>query len=254
MYRKASLLITSALLLSASFALAQSFEINPNPSYDTTSGVPPYNGSQGGHQYVEMKVDVKNISFNPITFSWRNITDTTQNPSGWILVGVCDNIQCRAEGGSWYFGDPQQSNPVASGMVMDPKMAVHVYAPDNGPDGTGVYKIELSGGHQTDTAVFILTKNSNTGISAIQINDKRVSIYPNPIAADGMLQVYIDKNLHAANATIYNIIGRAQMTLPVAQNKELNAFNVNKLPAGLYILRLADQNGNIITSRKFSKR
>jgi hypothetical protein len=132
-------------------------------------------------------------------------------------------------------------------------MEARIYAPTDEPDGVGLFKVEISTAQQMDTLVFMLTKDSTTGIAAISLNDKRVSVYPNP-ASGSDLHVFIDAGLKATQATVYSIIGREQMSMPITANKELITFDVNRLPAGLYILRLTDAKGQTITSRKFSKK
>jgi len=250
MIKKIFLYFVSAMFCSV-FVTAQVFEIETNPVEATTTGVTPYiPGDPSGHDFVSFETAVKNISNDSVTLTWTNISDTTQQPLNWLLTGICDNIVCRGEYGSWYYGAPQTANAFAPNATMP--LIVHVYASSNDPDGTGTYKIQLSAHGQTDTAVFILTKNT-TGISAISLKDNRVSIYPNPVATGNNLNVFINKDLKATKAVIYNIIGREQMRLPVASDKEVNTYNVSSLAPGIYMLRLTDAYGKVITSRKFSK-
>src|SRR5690606_16616997 len=115
-------------------------------------------------------------------------TDTTQNPTDWILVGVCDNNGCYAEYGFWYYGDTVTSAPSAPGNDMD--MFAHVYAPNTSESGQGIYKIEISTENQIDTAIFILTMQTVGVNDVIHVADNRVNLYPNP--AQNEITLYVD--------------------------------------------------------------
>src|SRR5690606_26913869 len=171
----------AGFLISSAAVHAQSLEILTNPVYDTTGGVTPYvPGSDGGHAYVELKTFVKNNTSDSVLIEWKNLsTDTTQNPEGWILTGVCDNINCRSEYGDWYYGAWESAKKIGPGENM--LLLVHIYAPTTSADTTGIYKILLQIPNFSDTAVFVLNKNSSTGISMITGDDERVNIYPNPV-------------------------------------------------------------------------
>lgn len=246
----------STLLLGCAFAFAaaqaQDFDfVSPNPLHDSTTGFAPYSGS-GQHEYIEMWQYVKNISNSPFTIEWRSLsTDTTQNPPGWILTGICDNINCRGEYGPWYYGSTEHSAPVASGA--NSLMLVHVYVPASSADTVGIYKVEIKTPNQTDTAVYIINKYSSTGVSTIRLNDNRVSVYPNPLPTGQNMNLYVDKSLKAENAVVYNIIGQKQMVLSLTNNKELNQFDISRLPAGMYVVKINNAQGQAITARKFTK-
>lgn len=249
MMKRLCLLMTGALVYS-SVMQAQDFTLTPAVVYDTTNGVTPYvPGSDEGHDYVAMHTVFTNISDQTYKFTWTNITDTTQNPEGWILTGVCDNIVCRAEFGDWYFGTPEQTEDVIPDGNFD--MIVHIYAPTNGPNGTGIYKIKIETEEQTDTIVYMLTKEEGLGLSAISLNDKRVTLYPNPAQTD--MQVYIDKGLNAQKLGIFSIVGRQEIVQNIQTGNEVTSVNIGNLAPGMYMVHLTDINGKLITSRKFIK-
>lgn len=234
-------------------AKAQDFTFfNGTTMYDTTQGFPlPFDPTS--INYIEMDNYISNNSGQDITCEWRNLsTDTTQNPEGWVLVGVCDNINCRGAYGPWYFGSSETTNPIedrGTGLL-----SIHVYVPETTPDNTtGIYKIEVKTASQTDTAVFVITKDGNTGISALRLDDNRVSLYPNPLPAGQDLNIYVDKSLNATEAVVYSIIGQKQMVLPLNKSNEVHSLNTGKLPAGMYFVKVTDKSGNVIASRKFAK-
>lgn len=261
MFKKITTLLICGLL-GFSVGHAQDFEfVFPNPLYDTTSGVAVFNPvpQDSTHQYVDLRNFIKNTSLNSYSVTWRYIDiDTTVTPANefsakdkWFVAGICDNVNCRGEFLPWYYGGSELSAPVQPGSNM--LISIHVYVPTSSPDTTRTYKVELKTLNQTDTAVYVVTKIHGLGISAIQLNDKRVSVYPNPLPAGQKMNLYIDKNLHAANAEVFNIIGQKLMTLPLTKGKELQSFQVDNLTAGMYIVKITNESDNVVTSRKFVK-
>ncbi|HET8574014.1 MAG TPA: T9SS type A sorting domain-containing protein [Edaphocola sp.] len=251
MFKKISTLLLGCAIVFAT-AQAQDFTfVNPNPLHDSTAGFAPYSGS-GQHEYLEMWQYVKNISNSAFTIEWRSLsTDTTQNPPGWILTGICDNINCRGEYGPWYYGNTEHSAPVDPGSSS--LMLVHVYVPASSADTVGIYKVEIKTPNQTDTAIYMINKDHSLGLSAVRLDDNRVSVYPNPLPAGQNLNLYVDKSLKANKAVVYNIIGQKQMTLSLANGKELNRFDIRRLPAGMYVIKINNTEGQTISSRKFTK-
>lgn len=248
--KKLFTLITAGGLFVAASSYGQDFEIYDKPVTETTTGVTPYEpGADGGHFFVEMNAYVKNLSSDTLVYKWRNLsTDTTQNPIDWVLVGVCDNNGCYAEYGSWYYGDTITSGPEGPGNVMD--MFAHVYAPTTSADGTGTYKIEISTENQTDTAVFILTKGP-VSIDLVRVTDKRVNLYPNPAQDD--ITLYVDRGLKARSVEIYNIIGKQFGAFALSSASEVTQVPVANLSSGIYMMRVLDVQGQVITTRKFTK-
>lgn len=248
--------LTTLFLASFTFlwaAQAQDFELrNGKIMYDTTAGVTPYNGEPEGHEAVQVANYIRNISSQPFVAKWRNLsTDTTQNPTGWVLTGICDNIMCRGEyDPAWYFGGEQETFAIDPGQTS--LLEVRVYVPTTSPDATGIYEVEIKTPNQIDTAVFVITKDSRTGISAISLTDPQVSLYPNPLSYGATLNLYVNKRLNGEKAMIYNIIGQQKMEVPLS--KELTSLNVSGLAHGIYLVKIINQSGKVITSRKFTKK
>ncbi len=239
----------TGVLAYGSVAQAQDFELDPPIVYDTTFGVERYKEGDDSHAYVEMHTTFKNISENDFKFTWINITDTLALPKDWELTGVCDNILCRSERGEWFYGKPESTETVKAGTSFP--MIVHIYAPSDGEDGTGIFKLQLKTLDQTDTAVYFLTKVKGTGVKAIAVSDKRVNLYPNP--ATTYMQVYVNKGLNAKQVNIVNIVGRQELSQEIAQGTEVTQVNTAALAPGMYMLNLTDAQGKMITSRKFVK-
>lgn len=232
-------------------AQAQYFTASPAAIYDTTAGVTPYPGT-GNHAFVAMETTFSNITNEPYTYNWRNLsTDTTQNPAGWVLAGVCDNVLCLSEYGDWYYGATKTSLadvPANSNFAL----IIHVHAPSDKPDATGIYKIELQKLDQVDTVIFTLTKRGgNVSVATLSGDDRRVSVYPNPTV--GELTVYADARLHPARISLVNMVGSEVMSQAAAEGKDINRLNLSGVAKGMYLVRVTDERGALLATRKFVK-
>ena len=74
--------------------------------------------------------------------------------------------------------------------------------------------------------------------------DNEIHIYPNPVGDNIIFSGYKIKNI-----VIYNSLGQVICNETIADNK----FNVSFLKEGLYLVKLQDENSNVIV-RKFIKK
>lgn len=251
MMKKISFLCLGILFFSGAFA--QDFTILDNPVELQSQGCDPFlNEPFESKDFVPyFKTYLQNTAANvqdSIQIEWRYLHELTVQPSGWKVTGICDNDLCRTEDGDWFTGTPQTSKKFdnAHNMLLE----VNVYAPTTGLDGIGKYYVEVKTANQTDTVEFILTKLF-TDIKGISVKDSRVSLYPNP--ASQSLQVFANTELKASSLSVYNIIGKEIMQQPLNQHQEVTNLNISALPSGLYFVRIADEHGKVLTSRKFTK-
>jgi len=227
--------------------------LNGEQLHDTTSG------STSIQSPYEMFNYIKNNTNQDFAVTWRFLdVDSTidsayvaTHPNQWVVTGICDNINCRGAFEDWFYGAPQNSFTITAKQTSP--LFMNIYVPASSPAATNIYKVEVSTPNQIDTAIFILTKDDNTGVSAIRLTDNRVSVYPNPLPSGQNLNLYVDKSLKAQKAVIYNIIGQKQLVLSLNNGKELNRFEVGRLPAGIYVIKINNAQGQTITSRKFTK-
>lgn len=75
--------------------------------------------------------------------------------------------------------------------------------------------------------------------SVEEINDKGISVYPNP----AMEIVTID-GLEAAEVQIYNALGQLVKTV-----RDANEISVSELPQGVYLVRIADEEGKVFSAK-----
>lgn len=205
---------------------------------------------------IEMHNYITNTSADTIIYKWKVIKSETFLPDGWSLFGFCDNYLCRAPFGPWWeTGEEQTSNPLFPGSLAPQQnrdFKALICAPSDKPNGTAIIRIRVAVANgQVDTATFMFTKPCNpTSVHDLLTSaDTRVALYPNP-AAD-RLNVFVDKELNASKIHVFNILGSKQMAATIA--KEVSALDISALAPGMYVMRIEDKNGKLITTRKFAK-
>lgn len=241
--------LTTAFITGLAFASqAQDYTAFANPVDSTTNGTPVKTPEMEGYPYIELANHLTNITSSPLTVNWKIVSVSI--PGDWKVVGLCDNNTCYSDDAILNgTSTPPPTSPIAPGgnSLFD----LRVYAPITGANGTGTVKVRTYTLSQVDTLVFIVNKTP-TGISAIQLDDKRVSLYPNP--ATSMLQVYADKALNPQSISIVNIAGVQSITASIEKGKEVTSININTLATGMYMVKVMDANGQMITTRKFTKK
>lgn len=223
------------------------FTLTKDTIIENTLGLSPPAGEAWDNYTLNIFNYAHNKKTQDIVIKWRIFQKSL--PIGWFINGFCDNISCRPGNHPAIGGAEQETNPIAPGdsTQMEPRVAV----PADGDNGTGIIRVQLKTDNTTDTATYIINKNP-TGITVISAKDKRVGIYPNPAAND--LIVFADKSLNAARVSIVNITGAQQMAQTLEKGTEVTNINISSLAAGMYFVRIIDERGATVTTRKFSKK
>jgi len=184
----------------------------------------------------------------PLTVNWVLLSKDI--PLDWKLCGVCDNVLCRDENSPALTAFQQQNtNPINVGDSS--LMEARIMVPAASTGTLGVVRVKIMTASTTDTATFIITK-ATTSVASISLNDKRVTIYPNP--ANNDITIFTDKELNASRIEILNITGAQQLAQPVAKGAEKTQISLGSLAAGMYLVKVTDVNGAVVTTRKFSKK
>jgi hypothetical protein len=248
--------LSLGLLLSTA-ASAQVFTLSPNDTIEVTTSGQGEQTQEGFNNTLNIEGHINNISSAERVFRWKLLSDSTEHPAGWIVTGICDNFVCRLPYSAFYYHVEQETLPVAAGG--NSLLEARLYCPPPTGNGTGVIRIQVRALDvadtnivmQQDTLVIIVHKNP-TGIGKITSDDKRVALYPNP--ATDNIQVYADKTLNPAQITVMNVAGVQQAVKNIEKGKDVTNLNLGSLAAGLYMIRVTDINGTLITTRKFAKR
>lgn len=195
----------------------------------------------------ELSNYMRNETNAPFPIKWVLIEKNL--PATWLLCGICDNKLCRDTGNAALKAfAPDETNPVPVGDSS--LMKAMILVPASSPPGIGIVKVKVYTPATTDTATFIVTKIA-TGISTIAINDNRVSLFPNPAVND--LTVFTDKSLKAVRIELVDIRGASQMVQQIGKDADVSRVDIHALAAGLYLVKITDAGGAVITTRKFSK-
>ncbi len=234
-------LAANAQITSGTFAMTH----DTVTEYTTGTTLPASNGSSSS--YVECKNSMTNTGVDTLTFGWK-ILFPLEIPTGWSLVGFCDNINCRDVNGQWDQGVEEISGKMGPGQAG--ALWLHLSAPSTTADGTGIVKVQIRTLDQTDTAIFVVIKGA-TGLSMINMDDTRIAVYPNP--ASSYVNVYTERSLKAAQVSIINVLGRELMAQNIAANSDNTKLDLNALATGTYMLRVTDVDGKVISSRKLTK-
>lgn len=248
MFKKLLTIATIVVAGSTVPAFAQDYSVFANPVDSTTGGTPVKTPEMEGYPYIELANHLTNITQSPVVIKWKVIS--VQIPSDWKVVGICDNNTCYSDDAVINgVSEPPPTQAIVPGgqSLFDLRM----YAPYTASNGTGTVKIRTNTLSQVDTLIFIVNKTP-TGISIIQADDKRVSLYPNP--ATNNLHIVADKALNAKSISIVSINGAQAMNIAVKAGTETTDVNINSLATGNYMVRINDASGNVITTRKFVKK
>lgn len=182
----------------------------------------------------ELEINVTNTSNDEVTVRWTRSEDL---PSGWFTY-VCDIVNC-------YTPAKDSSEFVlaagASGFI---KLTVTTAS-----FGTGVTDITLFDVMDPDnsvTATFTATTNSTTDLTAIDVS--AIQVYPNPTT-----NFFMIKHAKAiARVEIINLVGRTVRTFEYVSASD--KLNVSDLPRGMYLVRMTNKNGQVMTTQRLSKR
>lgn len=266
MFKKIYTLLVGGLLLSTA-ATAQQFVLD----HDTVALCDEIGSDPHPEEYelgdawdnFEVANHLTNITETPIVYTWNVLPEETHIPEGWTLYGFCDNFLCRSPFENWVIGFEQTSSELLPGTEgIDRTFKALICAPSDASDGQAIVRVrvqvtqvdgvEVTDG-QVDTATYTFTKPCGwTGVNTITIDDQRVSLYPNP--ANTILNVAATASLHASKLVIYDIIGRQQSSQVIDKNANATQIDISALAPGIYMMRLQDEQGAILTTRKFIKK
>ncbi|MBL7683147.1 MAG: T9SS type A sorting domain-containing protein [Flavipsychrobacter sp.] len=192
-----------------------------------------------------------NTSGGTIQVDWKILSHnipTTGSNTWYVNFGLCDNKLC-------------YDNSILSGAVT--QTTFDIPAAGNMPFyisytnaiasattfGPYYVSVELSQGSNKDTATFIMNKWT-TGISNTATkNADNIVVYPNP-AGDDVNVVFTGMN-EVKTIGIYNLIGKMVSVYKVSGTSA--NMNVANVPSGIYLIRLMDNQGHVVATRKFNK-
>ncbi len=167
--------------------------------------------------------------------------------SGWTFGGVCDNFECRSAsltlGGTNWTSDDYSTNYGDFHAVFNA---------DNAAANSIAWvraKVVDNGNASSTRTITLLASKSPTGVTSVIRSDDNIVVYPNP--ATNNVNVIFDKNSKIRSIAVYNLIGQATDMYRVSGNSA--NLQLTDAPAGVYFLRMLDDRGNIVATRRFNR-
>ena len=230
-----------ALFLLFSFSLSAQIEIAPSPLT------------------VEKAVDLSDVWIKVTAHSSMTNTSTSfeelrweitkiDGPDEWI-VQVCDSLAC------YGWGVPSNMDPASGTDSPTPIGAGEAGRLDpgirpNGVEGTGSYRVDVAIASDptniiaSNTYTFVITpETTNTE----EFEKAVVKLFPNPTS--NFFQ--ITENEFVSEIEIFNIVGKRMMG---AQHVNGKSYDISGFPNGLYLVRMVDEEGQILKTTRLTKR
>ncbi|MBS1778225.1 MAG: T9SS type A sorting domain-containing protein [Bacteroidetes bacterium] len=195
---------------------------------------------------IELHNNITNTGSVAANVSWKIFYNNLPSaPSKWnTSFGLCDNKTCYSNG--ILSGSTQTTSAIDAGTAGDFHVA---YGELSGVTTYGPYyiSVEITQGNQVDTTVFVINKFP-TGIKNQNNAGTSANVYPIP--ATNELNVAFT-GLNIKSLCIYNLIGNNVITREITGNSA--KIDLSNISSGIYFLRLNDEHGLSLITRKFTK-
>lgn len=221
-------------------ATAQGFAQGYTVAHDTT------------YASVNGTADVHNGITNSSNLSSLNITwQATLYPSnGWGVTGICDIVNGSQNGNCYNWPVGQTPLIIPPGLSADFKVSFKNDSTNNpAPVGSVCYFSILitSSGSANKTIWYKVTKDP-LGVNTFSRVNDAIVIFPNP--ARDVVNVSIDPSLGAKTILISNLIGRTIGSYNVSAG--VQKIDMDNVPTGMYFLRVFDNQGKLLETKKFT--
>ncbi len=191
---------------------------------------------------------VINLTAAPINVNWK--IAATNFPAGWIPgSAICDVDVCHYADYLWPSATTESSGPYIPGSNTYRVILDLASVPS-----TGIYYLTVmmhNPAIPADSAsqTYITAAGTTSGIRGLQ-RTSEATIYPNP--AQNELNIVYDASADIKSIAVYNIIGKVMSVYKVTANTSAN-LDINNLPSGIYFARLANNSGQVLVTKKFTK-
>lgn len=232
--RKIVYLLALPFLFIANTASAQSFTMQKDTASSAAFG------------YADIYNKLTNTTSDTISVRWRIIAETL--PQSWKdhgSFGLCDNVQCYPP--AILSGSVQVTDTIGAGKQMDLKMQFDATSSSVTPGGPYYIVTEIAHGTTMDTVVYKLNKWA-TNVAKTNADKDEVTLYPNP--AKDEVNITFNKELGVKTIAIYNLVGK-QMAAYRTNNNSAK-LDIDKIPSGIYFVRLMDNTGRVVATRRFT--
>ncbi len=203
---------------------------------------------------VDVHNDISPVGSGPITIDWHIVS---QNLPSSVLTadngfGICDNIQCYNYVAGSNMGAMHTTDPITSSNTGSKLFKIVMDASSYPSSALGPYYIKVmlmdhNDPTSTKDVVFGIQRFP-TSVSSVSKNNDDISVYPNPAKND--INVVFGANANVKNISVYNLIGKVVSVYKVTGNSA--KLDLSNIPSGIYYMRLVDNAGRIVATRKFT--
>lgn len=241
--RKFFTLFVIAVAFAGSSAFAQSFTMERDTVFVTVSG-----------SSIQYLYDTVAPTSGSITLKWNVVSSNF--PAEWISSssgnGICDNNLCYGISSLWPSGVVRTSGTytaVSGSHTFD--MQFNPSSAASTTPGTYYMRVKLVNPAAMDSAyaTFAVTVPTPSSVGNTVGRSEELQMYPNP--ASNEINFVYEGSSDIKTAAIYNIIGKTMAVYRVNGNSA--NMSLENMPAGIYILRLANAQGQLVATRKFTK-
>lgn len=195
---------------------------------------------------LEMYLDLTNSGTDTLRLKW--FRTVISEPNNWETE-VCDNNRCWL---SQVYSNYDEDLGVFEEMVLPPDSTYELilYVIPNGQAGSANYHLDFSFIDNPDSIVanvsFDATVSSSVTSTYAPEELKDVYVYPNPVNSSFRIanDIYVDQ------VEIRNMLGRRVKLFKSYSGAQ---YDVLDLPQGVYLIRLIDQENDIIKTMRMSK-
>ncbi len=224
------------LILGAQQSKAQVFTV----AHDTVYLAPPLS-------LTTVTDEITVLGSSPVLIRWQVDTSLSDFPYDWMYnaaggTSFCDNAGC-------YSSSIDTDGTIESASYSASSTNFHMNIDLLGAANTTTphhitVKFMVLG--QTSYETFFVTPP--TSINKTRKNED-VTLYPNP--ATNTVNVVYDASLEVKNVAIYNLIGKLVSIYKVNGNSA--SMGIENLNSGIYFLRLINNAGEVVQTKKFTK-
>lgn len=195
---------------------------------------------------------IKSTSATPVSLKWRVMS--IDFGTGWDAdsSGICDNYSCRYNLNDLYTnGTIERSDPYTTtkGDFHVLFAVSNTTTPPAGSKAVVTVRLTDSAANYTRTLTFIVTK-STVGVGQVNNGNDNISVFPNP--ARDYVNVLFNKQDKVRTIAVYNLIGKTlRVFVPTDDNSA--KLDLDNIPSGVYFLRLMNEAGMVIATRRFTR-
>ena len=190
---------------------------------------------------INVDIDMSQNSFDSIEVFWT--LEKRNFPSSWES-SVCDQFTC------YQANKDESSSTHGNKMFKDTVYHWSMHLNPNGMAGIDTVRLKLYDDNNHSNLIYTidvaLQVDLANGVVTQNLNND-LNIYPNPASS----YFQLSNDLNVSSIAIYNIVGKKMMTEKHIQGE---GHDISDLRRGMYLVRLLDENDNMIKVIRMTKK